>query len=131
MDKPVTDADIVAFTQILAEAQLAAVKDECIATAEKHNQKRHYTGNSQRTKRYHAQKRQKLGETGQQFIQSFFKKKPAIRGIPSAPGVDSESEEVEVKVLEEDVNDEIAVEIVTDSRGSIFEGCFQKMKAFK
>ena len=29
MDKPVTDADIVAFTQILAEAQLAAVKAEC------------------------------------------------------------------------------------------------------
>ena len=56
IDKPVTDADIVAFTQILAEAQLAAVKAERIATAEKPNRKRHYTGNSKRTKRYHAQK---------------------------------------------------------------------------
>jgi hypothetical protein len=56
MDKPVTDADIIAFTQILAEAQLAAVKAEHIATAEKPNWKSHYTGNSQRTKRYHAQK---------------------------------------------------------------------------
>ena len=37
MDKPVTDADIVAFTQILAEAQLTAVKAKCIATAEKPN----------------------------------------------------------------------------------------------
>ena len=37
MDKPVTDAHIVAFTQILAEAQLAAVKAECITTAEKPN----------------------------------------------------------------------------------------------
>jgi hypothetical protein len=37
IDKPVTDTDIVAFTQILAEAQLAAVKAERIATAEKPN----------------------------------------------------------------------------------------------
>jgi hypothetical protein len=36
-DKPVTDADIAAFTKILAEAQLAAVKAECIAKAEKPN----------------------------------------------------------------------------------------------
>ena len=54
MDKPVTDADIVAFTQILAEAQLAAVKAErTVATADKPNRKRHYIGNSKRTKRYH------------------------------------------------------------------------------
>jgi hypothetical protein len=56
IDQPVTGADIVAITQILAEAQLAAVKAECIATAEKPNQKCHYTGNSKRTKRYCAQK---------------------------------------------------------------------------
>jgi hypothetical protein len=55
-DKPVTDTDIAAFTQMLAEAQLATVKAECIATAEKLNRKCHYTGNSKRTKQYHAQK---------------------------------------------------------------------------
>jgi hypothetical protein len=37
MDKPVTNADIVAFTQILGKAQLAAVKAEHITTAEKLN----------------------------------------------------------------------------------------------
>ncbi|KAF8526919.1 hypothetical protein BU17DRAFT_82373 [Hysterangium stoloniferum] len=36
-DKPVPDADIVAFTQMLAETQLAVVKAEHIATAEKLN----------------------------------------------------------------------------------------------
>ena len=46
-----------------------------------------------------------------------FQKETCIKSIPSAPRVDSESEEVEVEVLEEDVNDEIAVEIVTDSGG--------------
>ncbi|KAF8516431.1 hypothetical protein BU17DRAFT_92771 [Hysterangium stoloniferum] len=55
-DEPMTNTDIVAFTQKLAEAQLAAVKAECIAMAEKPNWKCHYTGNSKRTKWYHAQK---------------------------------------------------------------------------
>jgi hypothetical protein len=35
--KPVTDADIVAFTQRLAEAQLAVVKAEHVAMGEKPN----------------------------------------------------------------------------------------------
>ena len=119
IDKPVTDEDIVTFTQILAEAQFAAVKTEHIATAEKPNRKCHYTGNSKRTKRYHApsQKQWKLGETVQRFIQSFFENKPAVDSISSSPVVDSESGKVEFEVLEleEDVDDEIAVEIVADS----------------
>jgi hypothetical protein len=77
-DESVTDADIAAFTEILAEAQLAAVKAEQLAKAEKPNRKRHYTGNSKRTRQYHAQKRQKLRESGQPFIQSFFAKKTDI-----------------------------------------------------
>ena len=77
-DESVTDADIAAFTQILAEAQLAAVKAEQLAKAEKPNRKHHYTGNSKRTRQYHAQKRQKLGKSGQPFIQSFFAKKTDI-----------------------------------------------------
>lgn len=67
-----TNADISMFSQILAEAQLAAVKAEREAAYERPNRKRYYTGNALRTKRYHAQKQRKLAETGQQFIQSFF-----------------------------------------------------------
>lgn len=111
-----TDADIVAFTRRLAEAQLAAVKAEQITMTEKPNRKRRYTGNSERTKRYHAQKRRKLGETGQQFIQSFFKNKTAIESMPDSGSgeIDSEDEVLPVGASE-DEDDEAAVEIVADS----------------
>jgi len=123
-DKPVTDADIVAFTKMLAEAQLAVVKAECIARAKKPNRKCHYTGNSKRTKQYHAQKRQKLKETGQQFIQTFFKKKSNTESMPAGlqtnnDGIEAlggdESRNVEAEVPEEDEDEEPAVEIVADS----------------
>jgi hypothetical protein len=106
-DKNVTDADITAFTQLLAEAQLAAVKAERAEKSEKPNRKRHYTGNSKRTKQYHAQKRRKLDETGQQFIQIFFKKKTDTDSTPKAANLDSESEN-------ESEDEEAAAEIVAD-----------------
>jgi hypothetical protein len=121
-DKVVTDTDIAHFTERLAEAQLAAVKAEHVAMAEKPNRKRYYTGNSKRTKQHHAQKRRKLGETGQQFIQSFFKQKtmPAsIETMPTAPKIninrDVEPEVLEVDSDSEDEDEETAVEIVADS----------------
>ena len=115
-----TDADIGTFTQMLAEAQLAAVKAERITTADRPNRKRHYTGNSKRTEQYHAQKQQKLGETGQQFIQNFFNKKPDIERMPATASL-TDSDVVEapdrgelvegrIEVLEEDEDEEPAVE---------------------
>jgi len=51
------EADIEHFNAILAQAQAMAVKAEREAAGEKPKRKRHYTGNSARTKRHHAQKR--------------------------------------------------------------------------
>jgi hypothetical protein len=52
-----------------------AVKAEREATGEKPKRKRHYTGNSDRTKWHHTQKCRELGTTGQNFISSMFSKK--------------------------------------------------------
>jgi hypothetical protein len=117
-DKVVTDTDIARFAERLAEAQLAAVKAECVAMAEKPNRKCHYTGNSKRTKQHHAQKRRKLGETGQQFIQSFFKQKTTTASIETTPTAPKINRNVEPEVLEvdsEDEDEETAVEIVAES----------------
>lgn len=60
------------FSAILFTAH--AVKAEQEAAETKPKRKKHYTGNSSRTKRYHAQKRRKLAESGQRFIHTFFSK---------------------------------------------------------
>ncbi|KAF8507884.1 hypothetical protein BU17DRAFT_100179 [Hysterangium stoloniferum] len=118
-DKVVTDTDIARFTKRLAEAQLAAVKAERVTMAEKKlNRKCHYTGNSKRTKQHHAQKQRKLGETGQQFIQSFFKQKTMIASVETMPSAPKINRDVEPEVLEvdsEDEDEETAVEIVAES----------------
>ena len=59
-----TEAEIRHFSAVLAEAQAMAVKAEREATEGKRKRPRHYTGNSIRTKRYHALKRHQLGLTG-------------------------------------------------------------------
>jgi hypothetical protein len=69
------EADIEHFNAILVHAQAMAIKAEREAAGEKPKRKRHYMGNSVRTKRYHAQKRQELTATGQQLISSMFVKK--------------------------------------------------------
>jgi len=69
------EADIEHFNAVLAHAQAMAVKAEREAAGEKPKRKRHYTGNSDRTKQHHAQKRRELGITGQKFISSMFSKK--------------------------------------------------------
>jgi hypothetical protein len=68
------EAAINHFNQVLFEAQAMAVKAEKEAAGEQPKHKRHYTGNSARTKRHHAQKRRHLATTGQQFISSMFVK---------------------------------------------------------
>ena len=68
------EADIEHFNAILAQAQAMAVKAEREAAGEKPKRKRHYTGNSTRTKRHHAQKRHELAATGQKLISSMFAK---------------------------------------------------------
>lgn len=68
------EADIEHFNAILMQAQIMAVKAEREAAGEKPKRKRHYTGNSDRTKRHHAQKRRELAAGGQKFIHSMFAK---------------------------------------------------------
>ena len=71
------EADIDHFKAVLAHAQAMAVKAEREAAGEKPKRKRHYTGNSDRTKRHHAQKRRKLEATGQKLISSMIFTKKA------------------------------------------------------
>src|SRR5271170_3670021 len=63
-------------------------------------------------------------KTGQQFIQSFFNKKPDIESIPAASLTSSDAaealdggelEEIGIEVLEEDEDEEPAAEIMVDS----------------
>jgi len=68
----VTDAALSNFSRMLATAQLAAIEAERKARQEKPKRKHHYTGNAPRTKCYHAQKQQKVVETGQSFIHHQF-----------------------------------------------------------
>ena len=79
LDGLINEAKIEHFNAILFEAQAMAVKAECEANGEKPKRKRHYTGNSTRTRQYHAQKRRQLAATGQKFINSWFsrEKKPS------------------------------------------------------
>jgi hypothetical protein len=69
------EADIEYFGAILTRAQAMAVKAEREAAGERSKRKKHYTGNSDRTKRHHVQKRRKLEATGQKLISSMFMKK--------------------------------------------------------
>ena len=75
LDGLTNEAEIEHFNAILFEAQAMAVKAEREAIGEKPKRKRHYTGNSNRTLRYHAQKRRQLAATGQKFISSWFSKR--------------------------------------------------------
>jgi hypothetical protein len=79
LDGLTNEAEIEHFNAILFEAQAMAVKAEREAIGEKPKRKRHYTGNSNRTLRYHAQKRRQLAATGQKFISSWF----STRGKPN------------------------------------------------
>jgi len=93
LDGLINEAKIEHFNAILFEAQAMAVKAEREANGEKPKRKRHYTGNSTRTRQYHAQKRRQLAATGQKLINSWFsrEKKPNI-----LPPKDSAPEVVEI-----------------------------------
>ena len=101
----ISEAKIEHFNAILFEAQAMAVKAGREASGEKRKRKRHYTGNSSRTRRYHAQKRRRLLVTGQKFINSWFSKEkkltssdaPEIIEVSDDSG-DSEGEENEDEV---------------------------------
>ena len=73
LDELQNEADIEYFNAVLIEAQVMAVNAEREAAGQKKSKrKRHYTGNSDRTKRYHAQKRRALAATGQKLISTMF-----------------------------------------------------------
>ena len=86
-----TEADIVHFNVILAEAQAITIQAENKAAELKPKWKRHYTGNSICTTQCHAMKQQQLEAKGQKFISAWFSKK---KDPPSAvPGVSDHEEE--------------------------------------
>ena len=66
-----SDANLLQFSAILAEAQKVAVKLEQEHDELKPKRPKHYMGNAVRTKRFHAQKRHKLAAEGQKFISQF------------------------------------------------------------
>lgn len=70
------EEEIHHFGQILSKAQALAVMAEREATEGRPNWKRHYTGNSVCTKRYHAMKHCQLADQGQRFIHSWFSQAP-------------------------------------------------------
>ena len=65
LDELRNEEEIYRFGQILSEAQSLAVKAEQEATGGQPKRKRHYMGNSMRTKRHHARKRRQLADQGQ------------------------------------------------------------------
>lgn len=73
------EADIEHFNMILVHAQAMVFKAEREAAGEKPKRKRHYMGNSVRTKKYHAQKCRELTATDQKFISSMFLKKETLK----------------------------------------------------
>ena len=96
------EADIAHFSAILAHAQAMAIKAEREAAGEKPKRKRHYMGNSVRTKQYHAQKRRALAATGQKLISLMFmkkvtkstpmKEKAALQALPDAIEIADDSD---------------------------------------
>jgi hypothetical protein len=96
LNELMNEAKIKHFNDILFEAQAMAVKAECEAHSEKPKRKRHYTGNSTRTRQYHAQKRQKLAATGQKFINAWFMKETKPACIAKVPPKDSALETIEI-----------------------------------
>jgi hypothetical protein len=84
------------FNDILFKAQAMALKAEHEARSEKPKRKRHYTGNSTRTRQYHAQKRQKLAVTGQKFINSWFAREKIPASAAKVPPKDSALETIQI-----------------------------------
>jgi hypothetical protein len=108
------EADIEHFNAVLAQAQAMAVKAEREAAGEKPKRKRRYMGNSNRTKRHHAQRRRELAGTGQKLISSMFTKKRQPESIKTPPDIvevvddsdsdrdssDADDDEIEVSLKE-------------------------------
>ena len=96
----IDEAKINHFNAILFEAQAMAVKAEREANgaSEKPKRKRHYAGNSTRTRQYHAQKRRKIAATGQKFINTWFskEKKPNLNSATELPLEDLGQETIEI-----------------------------------
>jgi hypothetical protein len=102
------EADLEHFKAVLAHAQAMAVKAEREAVGEKPKRKRHYTGNSERTKRLHAQKRRKLVATGQPLISSLFTKKGKEPTTHIQPDI---TETTAILDSDDDDDDEIEVSL--------------------
>lgn len=80
-----SDADLLQFSRILTEAQALAIKLEEEQAEYKPKHPRHYTGNSEYTKQFHAQKQCALQAGGQKFINQFFPKKENPNIATSSP----------------------------------------------
>lgn len=73
-----SEADIHLFNSILAEAQAVAAAAEREQAESKPKRKRHYTGNSSRTKHRYSLVRRQLHASSQKSINSIFTKKERI-----------------------------------------------------
>jgi hypothetical protein len=71
MEEMEREAAILRFSAVLTEAQIVAAKAER-ELMEGKSKRKPYMKNSAHNKRYHAQKRRRLAETGQPFIHQFF-----------------------------------------------------------
>jgi hypothetical protein len=74
LDGLINEAEIKHFNAVLFKAQAMAVKAEREVIGEKPKWKQHYTGSSNCTLQYHAQKQQQLAATNQKYISSWFPK---------------------------------------------------------
>jgi hypothetical protein len=117
LDGLMNEAKIEHFNAILFEAQAIAVKAECEASGKRTKRKRHYTGNSNRTRQYHAQKRRQLAATGQKFINSWFSKK---RKLDSTTGLQPNHRPAIIEVSEDsEPSDDEEVEDEDDVNASL------------
>jgi hypothetical protein len=105
------DADLLRFSSILVELQAVAVKMEAKKAEFKPRRTKHYTGNSQRTKRFHAQKRHTISAKGQKFISHFFQKQEIERlthqlsdstNLDSSSDSDSDTDELGTSLINVD-----------------------------
>ena len=86
---------------MLATAQLAAIEAERKVRQEKPKRKHHYTGNAPQTKCYHAQKQQKVVETGQSFIHhQFFTRSKCLPELAASSREESGEEDGDTELEE-------------------------------
>lgn len=133
IDEIEREAAILRFSEVLAEAQVMAIKAE--RDLEGKRKRGSYKKNSARTKRYHAQKCRKLAENGHTFINQYFAKKAKETAPPSkrsqaSLNMDNDMESSIDEELEENLDDDVAesLERLFPAKVSLIFSLNQKLK---